>query len=176
MDPEETKRSIYVKYFTPPQDVSSTLEERNIIEINETRNNQYFLVVSVNPKSQFMAMKSADGKLWRESELKTIYKMKKFNIGIKNPKKPRDSPISSTWVYLKNLVSENQIIEYKARICAQGFEEEYGASFEHKYAPTGKLVLLCILFTFSGKNFQLCGWKLGEPMDIPSTITVLRVN
>jgi hypothetical protein len=40
-------------------------------------------------------------------------------------------------------------VEYKARICAQGFRQTIGINFELKYAPTGKAVLLQLLISFA---------------------------
>jgi hypothetical protein len=43
-------------------------------------------------------------------------------------------------------------VEYKARICAQGFCQTLGINFEQKYAPTGKAALLRLLLLFAVNN------------------------
>jgi hypothetical protein len=58
---------------------------------------------------------------------------------------PTHHTIPSTWAYKKKLGADNQVTEFKARICAQGFWQTYGLNFELKYAPTGKPSLLRFL-------------------------------
>jgi hypothetical protein len=41
------------------------------------------------------------------------------------------------------------VVEYKARICAQGFRQTLGINFELKYAPTGKAASLRLLLLFA---------------------------
>jgi hypothetical protein len=53
--------------------------------------------------------------------------------------------ISSTWAYRKNLGVDNEVVKFKARICAQEFRQTFGLNFESKYAPTGKPASLCLL-------------------------------
>jgi hypothetical protein len=55
--------------------------------------------------------------------------------------------IPSTWDHRKKLGAENQVVEYKAHICAQGFRQTYRLNFQLKYAPTGKLLSLRFLFS-----------------------------
>ena len=52
----------------------------------------------------------------------------------------------------EKLGSENQVLEYKARICAQGFKQVYGRNFEAKYAPPGKAASLRVLLSFAVNN------------------------
>jgi hypothetical protein len=71
------------------------------------------------------------------------------DVWTERPRRDDDLPISSTWAYRCNLGSKNQVIEYKARICAQGFCQTLGINFDLKYAETGKAASLRLLISFA---------------------------
>jgi hypothetical protein len=41
------------------------------------------------------------------------------------PLQPHHHTIPSTWAYKKKLGADNQVVKYKAHICAQGFWQIY---------------------------------------------------
>jgi hypothetical protein len=47
---------------------------------------------------------------------------------------------------------DNQVVEFKAQICAQGFKQTHGLNFEEKYAPTGRPASLRILLSYAVTN------------------------
>ncbi|PLW47619.1 hypothetical protein PCANC_18683 [Puccinia coronata f. sp. avenae] len=75
--------------------------------------------------------------------------MKNHNVWTIRPRSSEDSTIASTWANRKKLGASNQVVKYKARICAQGFRQTLGINFELKYAPTGKAALLLLLISFA---------------------------
>ena len=149
VEPVARKRWIYVEGFQPEKLVESTISERNIIPGGRTRRQACFTTSSVDPKSHSMAMNSHDRQHWMEAELKEINNMKKHQVWIERPRQPTDRPIASTWAYRRKLGPDNQVIEFKARICAQGFRQTFGVNFELKYAPTGKAASLRLLLSFA---------------------------
>ncbi|KAA1110814.1 hypothetical protein PGT21_050256 [Puccinia graminis f. sp. tritici] len=149
IEPVADKRWAYVKDFQPNQPITSTVDASNIIEGKRTRTTTCLVSTSLDPKSHNMAMKSHEASQWREAELKEISNMKKHNVWIERSRRGSDSPISSTWAYRKKLGPDNQVVEYKARICAQGFRQTYGVNFDLKYAPTGKAASLRLLLSFA---------------------------
>jgi hypothetical protein len=102
-----------------------------------------------NPKSHKLAMKSSDSLQWQEAEKKEIENMLCHDVWTERPRRANDSPIASAWAYRRKLGPDNQVIEYKARICAQGFRQTLGINFDLKYAPTGKAASLRLLISFS---------------------------
>lgn len=64
-------------------------------------------------------------------------------------RKARDqNHLNCTWVFkIKNQL--NVPIEYKARICVRGFQQFKGTDYQITYAPTGRLVSLCMLIIFA---------------------------
>ena len=90
---------------------------------------------------------------WKEAEAAEISNMMKHNIWKVIPLLPHHHTIPSTWAYKKKkLGADNQVVEFKARICAQGFCQTYGLNFELKYAPTGKPSSLCFLLSIAIKQ------------------------
>lgn len=57
--------------------------------------------------------------------------------------------INCTWVFKIKKDQLNIPIEYKARLCAKGFQQTKGVDFSETYAPTGKLVSLRMLIAYS---------------------------
>jgi hypothetical protein len=60
-----------------------------------------------------------------------------------------DKPLNCTWVFKIKPKSSNQSLEYKARLCMQGFKEVFGKDYNTTFTPTGKLVSLCMLISFA---------------------------
>ncbi|MBW0515743.1 hypothetical protein O181_055458 [Austropuccinia psidii MF-1] len=75
--------------------------------------------------------------------------------------------VQDDWNHLglqKKRDSENQILDYNARLCAQAFPQTLGVDFSKTFAPTGKLHSLRTLISlFSSKNLSL------EQLDIKSS-------
>ncbi|MBW0511820.1 hypothetical protein O181_051535 [Austropuccinia psidii MF-1] len=65
----------------------------------------------------------------------------------------------------------NQIVKYKARLCAQGFTQVVGIDFEKTFSPTGQLHSLRTLIAFaSTDNLQfnqinVCSAFLNAPLE-----------
>jgi hypothetical protein len=109
-------------------------------------------------------MKGPDCAAWKEVEKKEVENMLCHEVWVERPRRPDDCPIASTWVYRRKLGSDNQVVEYKARICAQGFRQTLGINFDQKYAPTGKAALLRLLISF----ILNCGLQIHQ-LDVRSS-------
>jgi hypothetical protein len=66
---------------------------------------------------------------WKEAERKKVDNMIKHDVWIQRQQVPADLPIPATWAFRKKLGDKNQVIDQKARICAQGFRQTYGLNF-----------------------------------------------
>ncbi|MBW0481423.1 hypothetical protein O181_021138 [Austropuccinia psidii MF-1] len=60
--------------------------------------------------------------------------------------------IGITWVFRKKHNHLNEIIEYKACLCAQGFTQTPGLDYGKTYAPTGRMNSLRNLITFAASR------------------------
>jgi transposase InsO family protein len=143
------RRWVYVEDFQPEKHIESNINAQNIIQGGRTRRQACFMTSIIDPKSHNMAMSSPERQHWIEAELKEVNNMRKHQVWIERLRVPADRPIASTWAYRRKLGPDNQVIKYKARICAQGFRQTYGVNFELKYAPTGKAASLRLLLSFA---------------------------
>lgn len=126
------KHWVYVPDHPPPKLITSQLSENNILQDKRPRRITCYLVLTPDPKSHAMAMKSPCHGEWMAAEAREVANMKKHDVWLERLRQDDESPISSTWAYRKKLGPENQVIEYKARICAQGFKQTLGINFEIK--------------------------------------------
>jgi hypothetical protein len=92
-------------------------------------------------------MSCNDSVQWKKAEASKIANMIKHNVWTVIPLLPSHHTIPSTWAYKKKLGADNQVVEFKARICAQGFRQTYGLNFKLKYSPTGKPSSLLFLLS-----------------------------
>jgi hypothetical protein len=84
---------------------------------------------------------------WHTAELRELENMANHNVWEVIPHLSSHHTIPSTCAYRKKLGSSNEVVEFKARICAQGFRQTFGLNFESKYAPTGKPASLRLLIS-----------------------------
>jgi hypothetical protein len=121
LESEGGKHWVYVQNHTPAQHIEGGVLPHNIIECKQARQTVCYMSTIADPKSHFHAMKASNAVQWQEAELKEIKNMHKQNVWIERVCTDSNCPIALTWAYLKKLGADNQVIKYKARICAQGF-------------------------------------------------------
>ncbi|KAI7956392.1 hypothetical protein MJO29_007792 [Puccinia striiformis f. sp. tritici] len=133
--------------------INGEISDSNILSTRQTRKQLYTVSVTlIDPKTHKQTMESEDSSKWKEAELKEINNMLRHNVWSIRLNLPEDEPIPATWAFRRKLGPANEIIEYKARICAQGFKQTYGLNFLAKYAPTGKAASLRFLLSFAVNN------------------------
>ncbi|MBW0568639.1 hypothetical protein O181_108354 [Austropuccinia psidii MF-1] len=57
--------------------------------------------------------------------------------------------VGTTWVFKTKKDANNQIIQHKARLCAQGFSQTQGKDYSKTLAPTRQLNLLRTLIEYA---------------------------
>ncbi|PLW55770.1 hypothetical protein PCANC_01615 [Puccinia coronata f. sp. avenae] len=134
-----------------PTLVDGSINSANILRYRR-RPAAAFNTHTVEPRNHLQAMASHDKAEWAKAEQKEIDNMKAHNVWNEVSARPDIITIPSTWAYKKKLGANNEVIEYKARICAQGFRQTHGLNFDLKYAPTGKPSSLRLLISFSVIN------------------------
>jgi hypothetical protein len=130
-------RRLILRLGPHPTRITSDVDPSNIIP-RRSRRAAAFSVTSTEPSNHQQAMSCNDSAQWERAEAAKISNMMKHNVWTVIPLLPQHHTIPSTWAYKKKLGVDNQVIEFEARICAQGFLQTYGLNFELKYAPTGK--------------------------------------
>ncbi|KAI7957506.1 hypothetical protein MJO28_004601 [Puccinia striiformis f. sp. tritici] len=133
-----------------PTLISSDIDSANIRHYK--RRQAFVATLILDPKNHKQAMSSPRSADWKEAELKEIANMILHEVWVKRARRPDDAPIPAIWAYRTKLGPENQILEFKARICAQGFRQTYGLNFLVKYAPTGRPASLHIILSFAVDN------------------------
>ncbi|MBW0525491.1 hypothetical protein O181_065206 [Austropuccinia psidii MF-1] len=82
--------------------------------------------------------------------------------------------VGTTWVFEIKKDHNNNIIEQKARLCAQGFTQTPGIDFDKTFAPTGRFNSLCTLIAFAANthlNFHQINFR-SAILNAPLTETV----
>ncbi|MBW0500087.1 hypothetical protein O181_039802 [Austropuccinia psidii MF-1] len=64
-------------------------------------------------------------------------------------KKENNHPITSTWLFKEKMDDSGKTIEYKACLCAHGFNQIAGLDYQSTFAPTGRLSSLHALISFA---------------------------
>lgn len=62
---------------------------------------------------------------------------------------PGQHALGTTWVFKRKTGALNELIKYKARLCAQGFSQVEGIDYSDTFAPTGRLAALRTLLSIS---------------------------
>ena len=72
------------------------------------------------------------------------------------PRPKSGSIIGTKWVYRNKLNEEWEIVRNKARLVAQGYNQEFGIDFEESFAPVARIEVIKILLAFACcHNIQL---------------------
>ena len=65
--------------------------------------------------------------------------------------KPNDHPVIGTkWVFRNKLDEHEIVIRNKARLVANGYNQEEGIDYEETYAPIAKLEAITMLLAYNG--------------------------
>jgi hypothetical protein len=139
-----------------PKDISSEISTDNILNVDQ-RGNQVLVYLTENvkcdtPISYIQAINSENSTFWKKAIEKEITNMYEHDVWVIVKKESNQKRINCTWVFKVKKDQLNIPIEYKARLCAKGFQKTKGIDYWETYAPTGKLVSLCMLIVFALKR------------------------
>lgn len=113
------------------------------------------MLVSVDPKSDREAMASNDAEFWKKAKEEELQAIKRNNTW-KTVNLPKNrKAIGSKWVF-KSKTDENGERQFKARLVAQGFTQQFGVDYSECFAPVGNAASMRILLTVAGmKGFHV---------------------
>ena len=111
------------------------------------------------PQSYREAMKSDEANQWRaamQSEFESICENDVYTP-VHISEVPRGRRIlTARWVYKKKLGIDNQVVRYKARWVARGFQQIYGQDFDETYAAVVKGASYKLLLAIAAMTGALC--------------------
>ncbi|MBW0535059.1 hypothetical protein O181_074774 [Austropuccinia psidii MF-1] len=121
------------------------------------------LLSSGDPSLYKQALRSLNTDQWFLAINKELQTMEYLNVWEVVPITAETKLIGTTWVFKTKHNAQNEILEQKERLCAQGFSQTPGIDFLKTFAPTGRLNSLRTLISFgASKNLSF------EQLDIKS--------
>ncbi|MBW0485030.1 hypothetical protein O181_024745 [Austropuccinia psidii MF-1] len=105
-----------------------------------------------DPLTYNQAMNSKDHESWLKAIAKELQNMTDLNVWEEVAVKEDFKLIGTTWVFKTKRNERNKIIEYKARLCAQGFSQTQGKDYSKTFAPTGQLNSLRTLILYAATS------------------------
>ena len=116
----------------------------------------YAFVSLVEPKTPAEALKDSDWITAMQNELNEFERNKVWTL---QPRPQHQSVIGTRWVFRNKLDEAGKIIRNKARLVAQGYNQEEGIDYEETFAPVARLEAIRILLAFASfmgiKLFQM---------------------
>ncbi|MBW0523147.1 hypothetical protein O181_062862 [Austropuccinia psidii MF-1] len=164
---EHTKdeaNSISSEYTAPPNNGANTASPINGASTENSDDNsnnkttttlkrpRALLTASNDPLSYKQALKSENTDQWVQATNKELKTMNDLNVWEVVPITEKTRLIGMTWVYKTKRNEHKEVLEYKARLCAQGFSQTPGIDFGKTFAPTGRLNSLQTLISFAASN------------------------
>ncbi|MBW0516534.1 hypothetical protein O181_056249 [Austropuccinia psidii MF-1] len=134
-----------------PTIISSQINDINILPYKR-RTNALLTTVNEAPNTYSKAIKSKDNSLWPEAINNELTNMETLRVWDVVELQDDYKIVGTTWVFKIKRNKLNEPIEYKARLCAQGFTQSVGIDFDKIYAPTGQLNSLRTLIAFACIN------------------------
>ncbi|MBW0475189.1 hypothetical protein O181_014904 [Austropuccinia psidii MF-1] len=98
------------------------------------------------------ALKSSSKAAWIDEINKELGNMEHMKVWDMVDLNPDYKLVGKTWGFKIKKDHNNNIIEKKARLCAQGFTPRPGIDFDKTFAPTGKFNSLFTLIAFAETN------------------------
>ncbi|MBW0512555.1 hypothetical protein O181_052270 [Austropuccinia psidii MF-1] len=128
--------------------VTSDINNIDILSYSR-RENTFVTSLGSTPRNFKAALDSLDRDKWIKAIKKELSSLTELNIWEMIELKRDYKLVGTTWVFKIKRNPLNEINEYKARLCVQGFTQTPGIDFDRTYSPTGHLNSLCTLIAFT---------------------------
>ena len=103
------------------------------------------------PRTYNQAMKSVEKEFWEKAIAAEIQSMITHDVWQETIIPRHAKPITTKWVFRPKCDIHGNIVKYKARLVARGFEQVYGRDFDETYSPVTRLSSLRLLFTLASQ-------------------------
>lgn len=131
------------------KEIRSSIDTSNILPHRTRRNAanaatviRAMLTTSADPNSYHEALKRPDADMWIEAMDRELSALEGMSVWVEVELPEGEHALGTTWVYKRKTGATNELIKYKARLCAQGFSQIEGIDYSETYAPTGRLATL----------------------------------
>ena len=135
-----------------PREIASNIDLKNILTVNrQGKPLEAFLAKGdMNDPTHYLeAMKSENALKWKQAVRKELSNMEKYNVWSVVDSNHQVKPLQCTWIFKTKKDAENNVLECKARLCAQGFGKTEGIDYNATYSSTGKMASLRLLIVIS---------------------------
>ncbi|XP_058747217.1 uncharacterized mitochondrial protein AtMg00820-like [Vicia villosa] len=114
------------------------------------------MISQVEPKNINEALKYES---WMDAMTEELSQFEKSKVWKLVPF-PQDKTIIGTrWVFRNKLDENGKVIRNKARLVAQGYNQQEGIDYDETYAPVARLEAIRILLAYAAhKNIKLFKW------------------
>ncbi|MBW0527472.1 hypothetical protein O181_067187 [Austropuccinia psidii MF-1] len=137
--PQRPGRDILLTSNIAPKNVSSNLDQANILEGKHRRAKMTIIShLSKNPKSWDNAMREPDEKEWVNTLNNELHNLTSRGVIETVPLPSGKWAIDFSVQFKCKFDSDNNLVKNKVRICAQGFLQQPGVDYDNKFSPTGK--------------------------------------
>ncbi|GKA49878.1 retrovirus-related pol polyprotein from transposon TNT 1-94 [Tanacetum coccineum] len=137
----------------PLETVIGSLNERTLRSQVQSQSNFFCFVSTVEPKNIKEAIQDES---WTMAMQEELNQFKTNNVWSLVPPPENQTIIGTKWVF-KNKLDENGIVSRnKARLVAQGYNQQEGIDFDETYAPVARLESIRILLAYAcAHDFKL---------------------
>ncbi|MBW0466267.1 hypothetical protein O181_005982 [Austropuccinia psidii MF-1] len=137
-----------------PTLIKGSIDGGNILPYHRRPKTLFNALVKL-PRTFSQAVKSSDKESWQAAIDKELSLMNRLHVWDIVDLLPDYKLVGTTWVFRIKKDHLNNVTEYKARLCAQGFTQTPGVDFKKTYAPTGRLnSLRCFISYASSRGLK----------------------
>ncbi|MBW0523999.1 hypothetical protein O181_063714 [Austropuccinia psidii MF-1] len=134
-----------------PTLITSIIDQLNVLPYSRRGNGLFSASIEI-PSTYKNALKSKDKDLWKQAINKELSNMNQLKVWDFVDLKEDYKLVGTTWIFRIKTNNRNEAVEYKARLCPQGFSQTQRSNYDKTLAPTGRLNSFCSLIAFACKN------------------------
>ncbi|MBW0488783.1 hypothetical protein O181_028498 [Austropuccinia psidii MF-1] len=141
-----------------PTLITSSIDQLNVLPYSR-RGNALFSASIEIPSTYKNALKSKDKDLWKQAINKELDNMNQLKVWEIVDLKDDYKLVGTTWIFRIKTNHQNEAVEFKARLCAQGFSQTQGSDYNKTAflnAELSEVVYLAIPQGINADQRQKC--------------------